>query len=147
MLHAETPQPIWDTLFRFDLLPLLFDVPGGIIAHMHLPLTPRLTIAVEYLMLADGILESPIHLFEAAVLICFQVVRDPDGVTEVIERFTGAYIVVLGDRVHLGKRLIGNDKESGHLIDRLNASMHEVHAELSIEVSSVKAVDYFVPAG
>ena len=117
MLHAKTPQPIWDTLFHLELLPFLFGVPGGIIAHVHLPLALRLTIAVEYLMLADGILESPIHLFEAAVLICFQVVRDPDGVTEVIERFTGAYIVVLGDRVHLGKRLIGDDKEACNLIN------------------------------
>ena len=85
MLHAETPQAIRDTLIRLELLPHLFDVPGGVIAHVHLPLTFRLTIAVEYLMLAYGILESPIHLFEAAVLICFQVVRDPDGVAEVIE--------------------------------------------------------------
>ena len=85
MLHAETPQPIWDTLFRLDLLPFLFDVPGGVIAHVHLPLVLRLTISVKYLMLADGILESPIHLFEAAVLICLQVLRDSDGVAEVIE--------------------------------------------------------------
>ena len=85
MLHAETPQAIWDTLLRLELLPLLFDVPGGVIAHVHLPLTFRLAIAVKYLMLADGIFESPIHLFEAAMLICFQVLRNPDGVAEVIE--------------------------------------------------------------
>ena len=85
MLHSEAPQAVWYALFGFDLLPLLFDVPGRIVAHVHLPFTSWLAIAVKYLVLANGLFEPPVHLFEAAVLVCFQVIGNTDDVAEVVE--------------------------------------------------------------
>ena len=45
------------------------------------------------------------------------------------------------------EHLIGDDEEPCHLVDGIDIGVHEVHAELSIEVLSANAVEYLVTAG
>ena len=147
MLYAEAPKAIWDSLFRLEVLPLLFDVSSGVVAHVHLRLTSRLTVAVEDLVLAESTLESAVLLFEAFMLVGLQVVRDTNSVAEIIKRLSGVDVVVLLDGIHFREFFVGYDKETRLLVNGLDISMNEIHAKLSSEISPIDAVDDFVAAG